>query len=331
MAGWRVGRSSITPVVEVETITSPRFLFSGLDKAGVAKLADRASWLAPSFVDEQGYLLQRIQCLVVDLDGTRIAVDTCVGNDKVRANPGWNNLHGSFLDDMTAAGFPPESIDVVICTHLHVDHVGWNTHLVDGRWLPTFPNARHVFVAPEVDYWRRTSYPDGDPIFSDSVAPILDAGLADLTAADHKVCEGVRLDPTPGHTPGHVSVVVESGGERAVITGDMIHTPLQIAEVDLSSAFDFDQRAGGADPPRLPHALPRRCARDRHPLGWSRSRPDQRRRRRQLGGSRGTGLSQFRSRFRGTRARRRSGAIGARRCRRSPTRWRNSSFRGPCS
>jgi glyoxylase-like metal-dependent hydrolase (beta-lactamase superfamily II) len=243
MAAWSVGRSTITPVIEVETITSPRFLFADLDKAGVTKMAERSPWLAPSFVDERGYLLQRIQSLVIDVEGTRIAVDTCVGNDKVRANPGWNNLQGSFLDDMTAAGFPPDSIDVVICTHLHVDHVGWNTHLVDGRWLPTFPHARYVFVAPEVDYWRHTSYDGDDPIFADSVAPILEAGLADLTAADHKVCEGVRLDPTPGHTPGHVSVVVESGGERAVITGDMIHTPLQIAEVDLSSAFDFDQRA----------------------------------------------------------------------------------------
>src|SRR4249919_272000 len=93
MVRWCVGRSTITPVIEVETITSPRFLFSGLDKAGVTKAAERAPWLAPSFVDESGYLLQRIQCLVIDLDGTRIAVDTCVGNDKVRANPGWNDLH----------------------------------------------------------------------------------------------------------------------------------------------------------------------------------------------------------------------------------------------
>jgi glyoxylase-like metal-dependent hydrolase (beta-lactamase superfamily II) len=230
-------------VIEVETITSPRFLFHDLDKAGVTKLAARDSWLAPSFVDERGYLLQRIQCLVIDLDGTRIAVDTCVGNDKVRANPGWNKLQLPFLDDMTAAGFPPESIDVVICTHLHVDHVGWNTNFVDGRWVPTFPQARYVFAEPELDYWQRTAYPDDDPIFGDSVRPILDAGLADLAPVDHEVCSGVRFDSTPGHTPGHVSVVIESGGERAVITGDMIHTPVQIAEVDMSSAFDFDQRA----------------------------------------------------------------------------------------
>ncbi len=240
MRGWTIGRATITPIIEVETITSPRFLFRKVDKTAVKDIAARSPWLVPSFVDENGYLLQRIQCLVVEIDGTRIAVDTCVGNDKVRANPGWNQLQLPFLDDMVAAGFPPESIDIVVCTHLHVDHVGWNTRLVDGQWVPTFPNARYLFVTPELEYWRETAYPDDDAIFGDSVAPIVDAGLADLVAIDAEVCPGVRLDPTPGHTPGHVSVVVESDGQRAVITGDMIHTPIQIAEVGLSSDFDYD-------------------------------------------------------------------------------------------
>jgi glyoxylase-like metal-dependent hydrolase (beta-lactamase superfamily II) len=244
MTGWRVGRATITPVIEVDAITSPRFLFGGgFGKADVLALAGRTPWLAAHFVDEKGYLVQRIQCLVVDIDGTRIAVDTCVGNDKTRANPGWNDLHTSFLDDMVAAGFPPDSIDVVVCTHLHVDHVGWNTHLLDGEWVPTFPQARYVLAGPEVDYWQRTAYPDGDPIFADSVEPVLKADLADLVAVDHRLDEGVRFDPTPGHTPGHVSLVVESGGERAVITGDMIHTPVQIAATELTSSFDFDEAA----------------------------------------------------------------------------------------
>jgi glyoxylase-like metal-dependent hydrolase (beta-lactamase superfamily II) len=243
MDAWRVGRATITPVVEVETITSPRFLFRDLDKRGVAAIAERAPWLQGRFVDDGGYLLQRIQCLVVDIDGMRMAVDTCVGNDKVRANPGWNQLQLPFLDDLAAAGFAPESIDVVVCTHLHVDHVGWNTMLVDGRWVPTFPNARYVFTKPEFEYWRDTSYPDGDNIFADSVAPVVDAGLADLVPIDHRLDGAVRLDPTPGHTPGHVSVVIESEGQQAVITGDMIHTPVQIANAELSSSFDYDPNA----------------------------------------------------------------------------------------
>jgi glyoxylase-like metal-dependent hydrolase (beta-lactamase superfamily II) len=243
MAAWHVGSATITPVIEVETITSPRFLFPMLDKAGVLAIAERARWLRPHFVDDAGYLLQRIQCLVIEIDGHRIAVDTCVGNDKVRANPGWNKLDLPFLADLEAAGFTTDSIDFVVCTHLHVDHVGWNTRLVDGRWVPTFSNARYIFVADELDYWKVTEYDGGDDIFGDSVTPIVDAGLADLVTIDHQVCPGVRLDPTPGHTPGHASVVVESDGKRAVITGDMIHTPVQIAEVELSSSFDFDPLA----------------------------------------------------------------------------------------
>ncbi len=243
MTSWQVGRATITPVVEVETKTSPRFLFKGLDKAGVTEIAQRAPWLDGTFVDGGGYLLQRIQCLVIDIDGTRIAVDTCVGNDKTRANPGWDHLQLPFLADLAAAGFPAESIDAVVCTHLHVDHVGWNTTLVDGRWEPTFPNARYIFATPEFEYWQATSYPDGDDIFGDSVAPIVAAGRADLVPIDHRVDGSIRLDPTPGHTPGHVSVVVESQGQQAVITGDMIHTPIQIADVRLSSSFDYDPDA----------------------------------------------------------------------------------------
>jgi len=240
VGGWQVGRATITPVVEVETKTSPRFLFRGVEKAGVKAVAEQAPWLSGSFVDDDGYLLQRIQCLVIEIDGTRIAVDTCVGNDKARANPGWHNLQLPFLADLDAAGFPAGSIDAVICTHLHVDHVGWNTMLVDGRWEPTFPNARYLFATPEFEYWQATSYPDGDDIFADSVAPVVAAGRADLVPVDNRLDVGIRLDPTPGHTPGHVSVVVESGGQQAVITGDMIHTPVQIAELGLSSSFDYD-------------------------------------------------------------------------------------------
>ena len=222
MTAWRVGRATITPVVEVESVTSPRFLFKDLDKAGVLDIAQRSPWLQGAYVDDGGYLLQRIQCLVVDLDGVRIAVDTCVGNDKPRANPGWNELHLPFLTDLEAAGFPPDTIDAVVCTHLHVDHVGWNTMLVDGQWVPTFPNARYLLAQPEFEYWQATVLPDGDDYFSDSVAPLGEAGVVDLVPVNHAVDSSVRFDSTPGHTPGHVSVVVESAGERAVITGDML-------------------------------------------------------------------------------------------------------------
>src|SRR5689334_25313157 len=132
-------------------------------------------------------------------------VDTGLGNDKQgRSVPTWNDRHSPFLETMTAAGFPPESIDTVLCTHLHVDHVGWNTRLVEGRWVPTFPNARYLFGRVELAHWSATRDPDERQILDDSVQPILDAGLAEQVDSDHVLSSEVRLEPTPGHTPGHV-------------------------------------------------------------------------------------------------------------------------------
>ena len=168
---------------------------------------------------------------MIDLDGVRVAVDTCVGNDKERANPGWTHQHLPFLDGPDGRrASPPDTIDVVVCTHLHVDHVGWNTRLVDGQWVPTFPNARYVLAAPEFEYWQATAMNDGDDC-SATRSPRSPTPVSPTSSPiDHRLDGGIRLDPTTGHTPGHVSVVIESAGERAVITGDMIHTPVQVAD-----------------------------------------------------------------------------------------------------
>lgn len=242
MSIWSVGDATITAVVESSTPTSPRFLFEdgSLTKDDTKALRTAEPWLAP-YIDENGFLLQRIQCLIIEVDDRVIAVDTCVGNDKARANDHWAHLDGPFLDDMAAAGFPPDRVTDVICTHLHVDHVGWNTRWDGSSWVPTFPNARYIFVDAEFEHWRneQSLFP-GDDVFGDSVAPIAEAGLADLVAGDHVVCPSVRLVPTVGHTPGHASVEVRSGGRRAVITGDMAHHPLQLADPDRSSKFDTD-------------------------------------------------------------------------------------------
>lgn len=244
MLRWTIGDATITSIPESETPTSPRFLYEGISKAGVLERAAEAPWLRPHFVDDDGYLLQKIQCLVIDVDGARIAVDTCVGNDKDRPNPGWHQLQGPFLEDLAAAGYPIESFTHVVCTHLHGDHVGWNTRLVEGSWRPTFPNARYLFVRGEYEHWATNpGLFEGEDAFGDSVTPIVEAGQADLVDIEHRITECVRLEPTPGHTPGHVSVVVESGDERAVITGDMAHSPIQVADPDLSSIFDTDPDA----------------------------------------------------------------------------------------
>jgi glyoxylase-like metal-dependent hydrolase (beta-lactamase superfamily II) len=155
----------------------------------------------------------------------------------------WSHLQTGFLAELAMAGYPRESIDTVLCTHLHVDHVGWNTRLEGGRWVPTFPNAEYLFGRVEYEHWA--SQDDGDTtndprqILADSVRPVLDAGLARLVDVDHVVTDEVRLESTPGHTPGHVAVRIVSGGEQAVITGDLMHHPVQCCEPDLCSRFDW--------------------------------------------------------------------------------------------
>jgi glyoxylase-like metal-dependent hydrolase (beta-lactamase superfamily II) len=171
-------------------------------------------------------------------------VDTCVGNDKDRGGRRpFHMLRTDFLDRLTAAGFPPESIDVVVCTHLHVDHVGWNTRLADGRWIPTFPRARYLFARAEWEHWTSETDDDTKRIMADSVGPIVDAGLADLVDADHRVSDEIWLMPTPGHTPGHASVRLSAGGADAVITGDLMHHPVQVGEPEWGSNFDSDVAA----------------------------------------------------------------------------------------
>jgi glyoxylase-like metal-dependent hydrolase (beta-lactamase superfamily II) len=233
---WKIGDVRITRVVELETATSPRFLFAERGKADMLGV----DWLRPHFVNEQGHMLMSIHSLIIESAGKVIVVDTCLGNDKPRAVPGWNMRTGPYLEDLAQAGFPRDQVNTVLCTHLHVDHVGWNTMLVDDVWMPTFPNARYLFGREEWQYWSTTERDDYGPIVADSVRPIVDAGLADLVETDHKITDEVWLESTPGHTPGHVSVHIASRGEEAVITGDMTHHPCQMAHPDWAASVDFD-------------------------------------------------------------------------------------------
>ena len=155
----------------------------------------------------------------------------------------WDMLELPYLANLAAAGVRAEDVDFVMCTHLHTDHVGWNTKLVDGVWQPTFQKARYLIGRTEFEYWEKETTA-GDPrIFADSVKPVWDAGLVDLVATDHRICDEVSLVPTLGHTPGHVSVRISSHGEEALITGDFIHHPCQMAHTEWGSAFDFDPPA----------------------------------------------------------------------------------------
>jgi glyoxylase-like metal-dependent hydrolase (beta-lactamase superfamily II) len=189
--------------------------------------------------------LQSIHAFVVRAPGLTVLIDTCVGNDKDRGGRApFHMMRTPFLEDLAAAGVAPEAVDLVLCTHLHVDHVGWNTRLAGGRWVPTFPRARYLFARREWEHWSGERDEDTRRILADSVAPVLEAGLAQLVEVDHRVSSELWLEPTPGHTPGHVSVRLRGGDGEAVITGDLMHCPIQVAEPDWSSHFDSD--AAGA-------------------------------------------------------------------------------------
>jgi glyoxylase-like metal-dependent hydrolase (beta-lactamase superfamily II) len=163
-----------------------------------------------------------------------------VGNDKTRPAP-FNQLSTPFLATLTDAGFPPEKVDTVICTHLHVVHVGWNTKLVDGRWVPTFPNARYLMPRADFDHFGKVEDAEGKAVFADSVRPVFDAGLVELVDAAYRVTPEIGLLPTPGHTPGHCSVTISaSDGSEAVITGDLMHHPSQCMHPEWDCAFDHD-------------------------------------------------------------------------------------------
>lgn len=234
MLSWRIGDVRVTRIVELTTASLGPHL---LPQATPEKL-QALPWLAP-FIDDAGRIVLSMHALVIESGERTIMVDTCIGNDKERSYPRWNRMQGDFLDRFAEAGFELDQIDTVLCTHMHVDHVGWNTRLVDGAWQPTFPRARYLFADAEWQHWRIEPQEYG-PVIEDSVQPIFDAGLADLVGTDHRVTDEVWLEPTPGHTPGHVSVRIASRGEEAVITGDMIHHPVQIAESGWSSTADWD-------------------------------------------------------------------------------------------
>ena len=247
---WQVGGVRISRVVELEVAGGSRFILP--DATREACLPYR--WMQPHFMDAAGNLVMSVHALVVDTGERRIVVDTCIGNDKERDIPAWHRLQTAFLADLEAAGYPPDRIDTVLCTHLHVDHVGWNTMLVNGKWVPTFANARYLVGEEEWTYWQAVE--SSRQVLADSVRPVIDAGLMDFVATDHRVCDEVWLEPTPGHTPGHVSVRISSAGRNALITGDCIHHPCQMTRTEWCSSADTDQaQARGTR-----EALLERCA-----------------------------------------------------------------------
>ena len=238
-----IGALQLVPVIESELpLLDPAEIYPEATPAAVEENLD---WLAPRFYDPESRLLvTTIQGFVVRGPGRVIIVDTCVGDCKPRRRPAFHRQQLDWLGRLRQAGVNPEDVDTVVCTHFHVDHVGWNTRQEDGRWVPTFPNARYLYTRKEWDFWRsdaaRAQRDRAGPYFEDSVLPIAAAGLADFVAMDHRINAEVTLIPLPGHTPGLVGVDLRSGSDRLVLASDLLHSPLQCRYPDWSTRFCID-------------------------------------------------------------------------------------------
>lgn len=207
-------------------------------------LAPHRSWLKDArAIDAQDMLLLAFQSYVVTTPHHTILIDSCIGNHKPRARPNWNmKTDDTYLHALAGAGLSVGDIDVVMCTHLHADHVGWNTRLENGRWMPTFPNARYVFAQREYDHWSAQNAKAEVPPFADSVLPVVEAKKADLVQDDFAIGDHVRILPTAGHTPGHIAIAFGKGRDDALFVGDAIHSPLQLRHPELSPKFDVDPK-----------------------------------------------------------------------------------------
>jgi glyoxylase-like metal-dependent hydrolase (beta-lactamase superfamily II) len=212
-------------------------------------LEANAEWLKPTFIDEANRIVLCVQSYIVRTPHHNILIDTCVGNHKPRpGRPAWHmRTSDQYESNLAATGLSAGDIDYVMCTHLHADHVGWNTRLDNGRWVPTFPNARYVFSDGELAFWSDKEKTDAaaHPWITDSVLPVVAANRAEVVRSDHQLNELVQLIPTPGHTIDHYSVHVGRSGQDAIIAGDMIHSPLQARYPEMGMRADYDSVEAG--------------------------------------------------------------------------------------
>jgi glyoxylase-like metal-dependent hydrolase (beta-lactamase superfamily II) len=243
-----IGEFSVKSVHEdTGAYITPADMFPTATAEAVAAHLD---WMAPTYFDvASGKLKLAFQSFVLQTPQHNILIDTCVGEDKERTHPEFHMKKWPWMDNLKALELTPADIDIVMCTHLHPDHVGWNTQLRDGRWVPTFPNAKYVFARDEYAHWEKESAQGSERIgltFIDSVLPVMEAGQAVLVDHDHQIEDGIWLEPTPGHSPGHVIVNVESNGERGAFIGDLMHHPIQVPHPEWSTCFCWDLEMSAA-------------------------------------------------------------------------------------
>jgi glyoxylase-like metal-dependent hydrolase (beta-lactamase superfamily II) len=240
----RIGAIQIQRVEEMLTPGFlPAFLFPDYDPA---VLEEHPELAAPSFYHAaSGRLMSSMQSWLLRTGDHVVVIDTGCGNDKIRENEEFRRFHKldlPYLDRLAACGVRPADVTMVINTHLHVDHVGWNTRLTDGRWVPTFPNARYLIGRHELAHWRDPEagpklHPWGIPVIADSVDPVVEAGLVDLVDDGDTILPGVSVFAVPGHTAGQLAVRLESAGQQGIFTADVFHQPMQIARPAWNSRF----------------------------------------------------------------------------------------------
>jgi glyoxylase-like metal-dependent hydrolase (beta-lactamase superfamily II) len=236
-----VGDTTIHRIVEMEHSIGPIREF--LPNLTAELLDENRAWLQPAALNAQDEIVLCFQSHVIRTPQHTILVDTCIGNDKTRPQRAiWDHkTDRAWMDGLAAAGVTVEDIDFVTCSHLHVDHVGWNTRLENGRWVPTFPNARYLFSEKELTFWEARNAQEAIPWIVDGVLPIVAANRADLVTSSHELSDMVRLLPTPGHTIDHFAVEIGRGKAEAVITGDLLHSPLQARYPHLQMRIDYDR------------------------------------------------------------------------------------------
>jgi len=232
----------------VESLRVPMSFAEFLPDAAAAREVLEAArpWLEPRFADlDAGVGFLDFHSYLVRTPRHTIVIDTCIGDDKERGgHKFFHRLKTPWLANLRAAGVAPEQVDFVMCTHMHADHIGWNTRLVDGRWVPTFPKARYVFARTEYELRRRSWEGDanaGYGAFADSVLPVVESGQALIVDDGHELDGQFTLQPAPGHTPGNIVIQLHSRGERGVFCGDVLHHPIQVAHPEWSAAFCEDR------------------------------------------------------------------------------------------
>jgi glyoxylase-like metal-dependent hydrolase (beta-lactamase superfamily II) len=213
-------------------------LLAGVDPSAIER---NLGWLAPHAYDPAtGELITTLQSFIVRTRHHTVLIDACAGNHKNRPDLlAFHQLNTDWLERLAAMGVAPESVDFVMCTHMHADHVGWNTRLLDGRWVPTFPNARYVFNRVELEHWdpqkgAGTGWGQAG-VFEDSVLPCIEAGLAQVVDDGFTIDDRMWLESAPGHSPGHCVIRTAAQGQSAIFTGDCMHSPLQIACPEIST------------------------------------------------------------------------------------------------